>query len=338
MIAEEECHESFGITVTKVVNREGKDKLSLGFCTIGSLPEMPSWAQEWLNDKAAQGLSPGSLQRYKRDLEVLDLDLSKASLVEIKARLAACSTHYGRGSLRHLCICAKQILKQLGRESEAKLIRLPKHPEPRVVIYSPEEVERLINSCRILRDRLLIEILSETGARRGELFNMKMKDVRFDEYSAIVWLHGKTGTRSIRVYGHMNDFLSYLISHPNRENPEAPFWVNNSGGKLGYHGIYKIVRRSGRKYLHRLIYPHGFRHTAATRDAKKFTDQEMMIRYGWNRPEMVQVYAHLTGRDVDEKDLALHGFKSGTVTEHRVIELQPFNSSKMRLLKNVAAK
>lgn len=276
---------------------------------------LADWAQEWLNDKAAQGLCAGSLYRYSHDLVILDLDVSRSSVPEIKARLATCSTKYGRGTLRHVCIALKQVLRQLGRESDAKLIRLPKRPEARVVTYSPTEIQSLLGACENLRDRLLIKVLVETGARRGELFNMRIKDVQFDQYSAIIWLHGKTGTRTRRVYECVEDIVRYLEKHPNRHNGEGKFWLNKYQEPLQYQGIYKIVHRIGYRSLHRNIYPHGFRHTAATRDVKSYTDREMMIRYGWSRPEMVTVYAHLTGRDVDEKDLALHGFRQANYKE-----------------------
>lgn len=77
---------------------------------------LADWAQEWLDDKAAAGLTAASLYRYGHDLKILGLDLSTSTLLEIKARLAACSTVYGRGSLRHVCIATKQVLRQLGRE------------------------------------------------------------------------------------------------------------------------------------------------------------------------------------------------------------------------------
>jgi len=38
----------------------------------------------------------------------------------------------------------------------------------------------------------------------------------------------------------------------------------------------------------------------------------MMICYGWNNAEMVGIYAHLSARDVDEKDLHLHGLSGRT--------------------------
>jgi integrase/recombinase XerD len=295
---------------------------------------IPIWAQDWYNEKAAQGLTPASLYRYSHDLVILNMDISKSSVLEIKARLATCSTIYGRGTLRHVCIAVKQVLRQLGRDDDAKAIKLPKRPEARVVTYSPSDVQTILMSgCANLRDRLLIEILDEIGLRRGELFNMRIKDVRFDEYSAIIWLHGKTGTRTRRVYGCLVDIHRYLQQHPDRSNGEAKFWLNKYNQPLAYQGIYKIIHRIGYRSLHRNIYPHGFRHTSATRDVKSYTDREMMIRYGWSRPDMVTVYAHLTGRDVDEKDLALHGFHiSQDAPELLVSSSHVLNESKQVIL------
>jgi ribosomal protein L40E len=36
----------------------------------------------------------------------------------------------------------------------------------------------------------------------------------------------------------------------------------------------------------------------------------MMTLFGWKRPDMVSVYSHLSMRDVDDKDLILHGLKT----------------------------
>jgi Zn finger protein HypA/HybF involved in hydrogenase expression len=39
---------------------------------------------------------------------------------------------------------------------------------------------------------LIVELLWETGCRIGELTSLKVKDIQFDQYSAIVYLSGKT--------------------------------------------------------------------------------------------------------------------------------------------------
>jgi integrase len=278
-------------------------------------PRTMSWPEDWLDGKAAAGLAESTLGKYSADLKVMGLDIPSCSVLEIRTRLAECSRHYSRAVLRHLAIITKQVLKDTGRESDAKLIPLPKRPEPRIIVYSQQDLQEIMETCRTLRDRLLIQILIETGARRGELWNMKIRDVQFDQYSALIWLHGKTGTRLRRVYGALPQILEYLQNHPQKRNPEAKFWINQYGAPLSYGGFWRAVHRIGLRALNRSIYPHGFRHTAATRDVKSYTDREMMIRYGWNRPDMVAVYAHLTGRDVDEKDLALHGFRQDNYKE-----------------------
>jgi len=48
------------------------------------------------------------------------------------------------------------------------------------------------------------------------------------------------------------------------------------------------------------IYPHLFRHSAATRDARYLTESELRLKYGWSGDsQMAQVYVHLSDADLD---------------------------------------
>jgi integrase len=273
---------------------------------------IPEWARGWFDEKLAAGLSSETLEAYAWAVRALNIDIVHSTIPEIRHRLAECAERYAHGSMRMLGITVKQVLQASGRKDDAEAIKLAKPSGPRVVVYSQEEIEKILRDCHNIRDRLLIEVLTETGARRGELFNMRIKDVQFDQHSPIVYLHGKTGTRARRLFDAGPDLLAYLSLHPDRNNPEAKFWLRQGGKPMGYHGFYKLVHDLGYSSLKRNIYPHGFRHTAASRDAKRFTDREMMLRHGWSGPEMVGVYAHLSARDVDEKDLYLHGLNSRT--------------------------
>jgi integrase len=269
---------------------------------------IPAWAQSWFDMKIAKGLKTGSLARYSYDIKELGMDVTEASVQEIRHRLAELPPKYATGVLRHIAICAKAILREADREKDAQKIPLLKHSKPRVVAYSDEEIEQILQACNTIRDRLLITILVELGPRRQELFNMRLKDVQFDDKSAILWFDGKTGRRRRRLFRGEQNLVAYMSVHPNKADPEAKFWVNRYGKPLAYEGFYKLVHRLGLRGGHH-VFPHGFRHTAATRDVQQYTDREMMIRHGWNRAEMVGVYAHISGRDVEEKELALRGFK-----------------------------
>lgn len=49
---------------------------------------IPKWAQSWFDTKRSSGLALGSLVRYSYDLKSLDLDLSKATVPEIRHKIA----------------------------------------------------------------------------------------------------------------------------------------------------------------------------------------------------------------------------------------------------------
>lgn len=66
-----------------------------------------------------------------------------------------------------------------------------------------------------------------------------------------------------------------------------------------------LAQRAGiKKHVH----PHLFRHSRATALANKLTEAQMKEFFGWTQAsEMASVYVHLSGRDVDNALLALHG-------------------------------
>jgi len=53
-------------------------------------------------------------------------------------------------------------------------------------LITEEEFQKMLNACTNSRDRALLSLLYETGARIGEIGSMRIKDVSFDEYGAIV--------------------------------------------------------------------------------------------------------------------------------------------------------
>jgi len=209
-------------------------------------------------------------------------------------------------------ILIRKALRHLGRSDLASIVDLPKKRSltETVKLLTNEEVSKLIDSAPTVADRLLVTVLYESGARRGEVANLKIKSVQFDEYGAILTLTGKSGTRRRRVYASVPDLRNLLNNHPMKNDPEAPLFLNSKGTPLTRQNIYRRIKKLGQKILNKNIYPHMFRHSRATLDSRLFTDREMMKLFGWKRPDMVTVYSHLSMRDVEDKDLVLHGLKS----------------------------
>lgn len=273
------------------------------------------WIDAFLAEQGRRNLSKKSLSTYSsflHNLSKYNLDLQTATSEELFHCLDAIRQSRKNATYTLYCYLIKKALQFLERKDLADKIHLPKPSDPAgsIKILSAEERKTLIVRAPTLQDRLLIEILDETGARIGEVSNLRIKDVQFDQYGAILNLVGKTGRRRRRVYTATADLRNHLNNHPYKDNPEIALFARPKSGKaFSIWDHYRRVKQLGRDLLHREINPHMFRHTRATEDSRNFTDREMMQLFGWKRPDMVSVYSHLSMRDVEDKDLMLHGLK-----------------------------
>ena len=242
------------------------------------------------------------------------LDLSSCSADELVASFRSLGD-LERSTLRLRTVIVRMALKWLGRTELLKCVPLPRLEDRaskvQGKVLSREEVERLIAGAADVQDRLLIHLLYETGARIGEIYNLRVKDVQFDEHGAILWLNGKSGARRRRVYSCVPDLRRQVNDHPRLRDPEARLFHYGRRGSSDFHPftLYLRVRNLGKEILNKRLHPHVFRHTRATEDSRYFTDREMMELFGWKRADMVTVYSHLSMRDVEDKDLVLHGLK-----------------------------
>jgi len=184
----------------------------------------------------------------------------------------------------------------------------------------------MLNSCYNSRDRALMSLLYETGARIGEISSMRIKDVFFDEYGARVWFplqdtSVKKHKRGVRVVFSSSYLAEWLNDHPLKEDPDAPLWIKMTGKDrlkpINYDDIRRQLKRiAERAGVGKRIYPHLFRHTKATRLLSRMSETLTSKYLGWVLgSKMVKVYAHLADEDVDNAILEMHGIrqKEGSV-------------------------
>ena len=182
-------------------------------------------------------------------------------------------------------------------------------------VLTSEEARRMIEAAKTPRDKAFIAVGIEGGFRIGELLRMTVGSIVFDEYGARVLVKkGKTGGRPVRLITSAQLLSAWTEQHPWWDSPEAPLWPSldhNSGrGKrLSYQsGREIVVDNAQRAGIKKRVYPHLFRHTAATRDAHFLNEAELRIKYGWARGSKIPAtYVHLAGRDVEEKLIAIYG-------------------------------
>ncbi len=188
-------------------------------------------------------------------------------------------------------------------------------------LLSEEEIGKMIKVCEHPRDRALIACLYESGARISEIGNLKVKHVKFDQYGAVLIVDGKTGMRRVRIISSSPYLAAWLDNHPFRDNPEAFVWIGigTVGRKepLRYDAIRMMLKDIAKMAgINKRIHPHLFRHSRSTLLAKYLTEAQMNKYLGWVQgSKMAAIYVHLSGRDVDNALLKMHGMAADDAKE-----------------------
>lgn len=177
-----------------------------------------------------------------------------------------------------------------------------------------DEIKQMAQVATNFRDKAIIRVLHESATRASEFLGLKIKHCTLDKYGAVIMVDGKTGMRRIRLINSVPALIKWLNAHPDSKNPEAPLWVNLKawqGKAFGQSGLKLLLNVLGsRAGIKKKIFPHLFRHSRMTELAKDLTEQELKIFAGWESGStMPRIYIHLSGKDVDDKLLAIAGKK-----------------------------
>lgn len=129
--------------------------------------------------------------------------------------------------------------------------------------YSDESLELMRDHCDNTRDLSIIDLLSSTGIRVGELVKLNIQDVDFENRECIVF--GK-GNKQRRVYFdartkiHLQKYLS-----ERQDSNEALFVsLSKPNERLLISGVEIRLRKIGRELNLHKVHPHKFRRTLAT--------------------------------------------------------------------------
>ena len=123
---------------------------------------------------------------------------------------------------------------------------------------SDEDIERLRDHCEEIRDLAIIDLLYSTGIRVGELVNLDINDINFEERECIVY--GK-GEKERRVYfdAKAKLHLQEYIASRTDSNPALFVTLDSPYDRLKISGVEIRLRSLGRKLNLTKIHPHKFR-------------------------------------------------------------------------------
>lgn len=135
-------------------------------------------------------------------------------------------------------------------------------------IISDEKIEIIRDACETSRDLAIIDMLYSTGIRVGELVNLDIDDINFNERECIVY--GK-GDKERKVYFDAKTKLHLMKYLEERNDSSRALFVtlNKPYKRLRISGVEIRIRKLGRGLGLDNIHPHKFRRTMATRAIDK---------------------------------------------------------------------
>jgi len=216
----------------------------------------------------------------------------------------------------------------VGDPVETKHVKIKKVKDKiiREDLITESDLTRLLYACKEnQRDRAFIDCQSEAGTRPGEILNLLIKHVKFDDYGAVLHVDGKTGTRTVRLIRSSPNLSKWLDVHPFRDNPESPVWImlekKQLGRMLSYSAARQLIkRRADAAGISKRVHMNLFRHSEATKSAMFLTEAQMRGRHGWSTSSRMPArYVHLVNADVDEAILSHYGI----VKEEKTKQILP---------------
>ena len=230
--------------------------------------------EAFISSKQIEGCSDRTIKYYKEIIDKFndnfDKSIKKITTEEIRSYLS---------NYKEMSTCGSTTIDNIRRvlssffswlEDEDYIIKSPirrihriKTPTTVKEVLTDENLEKLRDECENIRDLSLIELLISTGMRVGELVNLNISNLNFEDRSCIVLWKGNKD-REVYFDAKTKLHLKEYISKLNDTNDALFVSLREPHQRLSISGIELIVRNLGVNTNINKVHPHKFRRTLAT--------------------------------------------------------------------------
>jgi len=266
------------------------------------------------------GLADNTLKAYAHDLRAFRAHLEASGLSDLAAVDAETVVDYlmnqkDRGlrvaSIARALVAIRMFFRYLWAEGliaqdPVSLVDTPRLARRLPEVLTTAEVSRLLEAPRPdtplgIRDRAILELLCETGARVSEVCDLTLDSVNLD-YGFARCL-GKGGKERLvplgrSAIGAVECYLAHARPRLVKDRDVPYLIVSRTGRRLGRGNLWNVVRKHARRAgLRERVYPHILRHSFATHMIEHGADlravQEML---GHVSIATTQIYTHTDPR------------------------------------------
>lgn len=268
------------------------------------------------------------ISNFKTAIEHLNVDLDRATVNDFRAFIERIKAlNRSERTKEDYIILFKTFYKWYGKSQKTSpelqktldyvkdySFKVDRNKLTEAKILSPEEVKKLVSSCKSLRDKALIMTLWDTGARIGEILTLKNEDIQPFEYgNKIVITQSKTDKRTLPVIECSPYLTEYINSKGEKFKDKSHFfWIDQFGNMLSYSALRTQLKRiMADTGIKKRMYAHLLRHSRATYLANKgWTEAQMCKWFGWRLgSEMPATYIKKSGIDLEDPMLKMQGIK-----------------------------
>lgn len=198
----------------------------------------------------------------------------------------------------------------------AKAIDSPKQVKKVPVIFSIEEIQKLLDSLNQdnpieARDKAMIELAYAGGLRVSELCNLKLGDIHLD--MQYVQVYGKGNKERIVPIGEKAiDSINYYIKNARpllvKKHTDVLFLSAIKGQAMSRQAFDEILKEKAKNCgINKPISPHKLRHSFASHLLKNDVDlriiQELL---GHESISTTERYIHIKNEDMNQKYMEMH--------------------------------
>lgn len=263
-----------------------------------------------------KGLSPNSIEAYRRDVEFfLEYFSTKTNLDEISRHDISNyirflkENNYAITSITRKISSIKSFFKwacttNYAKNNPAQLIELPKRPKKLPKVLTLKDIEEILSHDLSKLEAVILELLYSCGFRVSELVNLKMTDINLK--ARYVLCFGKGSKERLVPIGEkaitkINEYLPErdFIIKKNKLDTKV-LLLHENGRLVTRQDIYNLVHSQG-EIIHKNISPHTLRHSFATHLLENGADlrvvQELL---GHSDVATTQLYTHISKKRLKE--------------------------------------
>jgi integrase/recombinase XerD len=182
-------------------------------------------------------------------------------------------------------------------------------------LISVEEMSMLVHATLNLRDRAIIVTLAKTGVRRGELVEVDLADIDWEQQSIQVEETAKRDNCLVFFDGECARVLERWLSTRRERDPTTDaLFLNQYGDRLKRNGYYEVVTKHAETVglhdpdsddLQERFTPHCCRHWFTTHLRRSGMPREFIQELrGDTRGDAIDVYDHIDREELREAYLA----------------------------------